>query len=105
MRVIAFIEDEEVIKKILKELNLWDINRKPRPVATAPPPDGSTLYDDAFQPRSEDYVSDPDLCASGALSTGIILLTRIISEPNLSIRQKFLKHQWVKFQFLLTTEF
>jgi len=30
MRVIAFINDEDVIRKILKHLNLWDIKRKPR---------------------------------------------------------------------------
>lgn len=37
MRVIAFIEDSGVIKKILKHLSLWDIKRKPRPTANAPP--------------------------------------------------------------------
>ncbi len=34
MRVIAFIHDEDVIRKILKHLNLWDVKRKlppPRP--------------------------------------------------------------------------
>ena len=29
MKILAFIEDEEVIRKILKHLSLWD--RKPRP--------------------------------------------------------------------------
>ncbi len=37
IRVIAFIEDEDVIKKILKHLDLWDVKRKPRPTANAPP--------------------------------------------------------------------
>jgi len=45
MRVIAFIEDEDVIKKILKHLRLpacashadrWDIKRKPAPRANGP---------------------------------------------------------------------
>ena len=38
MRVIAFIEDEDVIKKILKHLGLWDIKRKPQPLANVYPP-------------------------------------------------------------------
>ncbi|HIJ54570.1 MAG TPA: hypothetical protein HPQ03_00450 [Deltaproteobacteria bacterium] len=81
MRVIAFIEDEEVIKKILKHLTLWNIKRKPPPKATftrlwrAPPYDELPSFDDALQPRSEEYVRDPDLCASGVLSARIISLT------------------------------
>jgi hypothetical protein len=31
MKIIAFIEDEEVVKKILKHLDLWD--RKTRPTS------------------------------------------------------------------------
>lgn len=31
MRVIAFIEDPDVIKKILNHLDLWLIKRKPQP--------------------------------------------------------------------------
>ncbi len=38
MRVIAFIEDPDVIKKILKHLDLWDVKRKPRPMANVYPP-------------------------------------------------------------------
>jgi hypothetical protein len=34
MKVIGIIEDEEVIKKILKHLNLWDIKTRPPPKAT-----------------------------------------------------------------------
>jgi hypothetical protein len=37
MRVIAFIEDQAVIKKILMHLGLWNVKRKPRPLAHAPP--------------------------------------------------------------------
>jgi len=37
MRVIAFIENEDVIRKILKHLGLWEVKRKPRPRANAPP--------------------------------------------------------------------
>jgi hypothetical protein len=38
MRVIAFIEDDDVIKKNLKHLGLWDIKRKPSPRANVYPP-------------------------------------------------------------------
>jgi hypothetical protein len=35
MRIIAFIEDEEVIKKILKHLGLWDLEARSPPRAKA----------------------------------------------------------------------
>lgn len=38
MRVIVFIEDPDVIKKILKHLGLWDAKRKPRPTGNVNPP-------------------------------------------------------------------
>ena len=31
MRILVFIEDEEVIEKILKHLGLWDLKVKPPP--------------------------------------------------------------------------
>ena len=34
MRILAFIEDQEVIKKILKHLGLWEIRARPPPRAT-----------------------------------------------------------------------
>ena len=33
MRVISVIEDPDVMEKILKHLGLWDVKRKPQPVA------------------------------------------------------------------------
>ena len=56
MRIIAFIEDEEVIKKILRHLGLWEVKRKPRPRANAPPfiPDSYPI------PPVDDYVIDSD---------------------------------------------
>ena len=36
MRIFAFIEDEEVIEKILKHLGLWDIMVRPPPKVKAP---------------------------------------------------------------------
>jgi hypothetical protein len=37
MKVISVIEDEDVIKKILKHLNLWDVKTRPPPKAIGPP--------------------------------------------------------------------
>jgi hypothetical protein len=37
MKILSFIEDPEIIKKILKHLDLWDLKSKPLPRASAPP--------------------------------------------------------------------
>ena len=37
MKVISMIEDEEIIKKILKHLGLWEVKARPPPKATGPP--------------------------------------------------------------------
>jgi HrpA-like RNA helicase len=60
MRVIAFIEDSAVIKKILKHLDLWEIKRKPRPIANAPPIEVFPAYDEQPVPSVDDYIIDPD---------------------------------------------
>ncbi len=38
-KIISFIEDEQLVKKILKHLDLWDVKRKPPPCANGPPPE------------------------------------------------------------------
>jgi hypothetical protein len=42
------MEDEEVIKKILKQLGLWDIKTRPPPRAIAPP--GNIQIDPSARP-------------------------------------------------------
>jgi hypothetical protein len=37
MRVISFIEGQDVIKRILKHLGLWEVKPRPPPKATGPP--------------------------------------------------------------------
>ena len=61
MHIIAFIENPDVMKKILKHLGLWDVKRKPRPVANAPPIDVFPAYDEQPGPSADDYIRDPDL--------------------------------------------
>ena len=36
MRIIVFIEDEELIKKILKHVGLWDLKVRPPPKVKVP---------------------------------------------------------------------
>ena len=57
MKILSFIEDPEVIKKILKHLGLWDIKARPPPKATATPPDFHIDYSDSQVPPCEDYRS------------------------------------------------
>jgi len=37
MKILSFIEDPEIIKKVLKHLDLWDSKSKPLRRANAPP--------------------------------------------------------------------
>ena len=67
MRIISFIEDPEVIKKILNHLGLWSAKTKPPPRANAPPVEIHLDYSrrgvgpsgpeaDSQIPPSEDYL-------------------------------------------------
>jgi len=56
MKIISFIENEEVIKKILKHLGLWKVKARPPPRANASPPDVQIDYSDSQVPTSEDYL-------------------------------------------------
>jgi len=59
--IIAFIEDDEVIKKILKHLGLWEVKARPPPRVNPSPPNIHIDYSDSQVPTSEDYLYyDPD---------------------------------------------
>ena len=61
MRILAFIEDPEIIKKILKHLDLWDLKARPPPRANAPPSNIHVDKSDSQVPPCEDYLyCDPD---------------------------------------------
>jgi len=61
MKIISFIENEEVIKKILKHLGLWEVKARPPPRVNASPPDVYIDYSDFQVPPCEDYLyRDPD---------------------------------------------
>lgn len=56
MWVIAFIENEDVIKQFLKHLGWWEIKRKPRPKANAQP----IIPDSYHIPSVDDYLINAD---------------------------------------------
>jgi hypothetical protein len=61
MSILAFIEDEEVVEKILKHLGLWDRKARPPPKANAPPINVHIDYSDSQVTPCEDYLyGDPD---------------------------------------------
>ncbi len=61
MRILSFIEDQEVIKTILKHLGLWLVTRKPAARANAPPRAFHTEYSDAqIPPPAESLYLDPE---------------------------------------------
>ena len=71
MKVISVIEDEEVIKKILKHLGLWAVKSRPPPKgANAPPPEIHTDYCYSQVPLSEDHLyRDPEYPIEGYTSS------------------------------------
>ena len=61
MKIISFIEDEEVIEKILKHLGLWDLKARPPPKAKAPSLTISIDDSDSQVPFSTPpFYPDPD---------------------------------------------
>ena len=59
MRIIAFIEEEEIIKKIPKHLGLWDIEDRPPPKEAKAQPkciESYIDYSDSQLPPSDNYL-------------------------------------------------
>ena len=59
MRVIAFIEQAEVIRKILEQLGLWGNRRKPLAKANAPPALTVAENVEGSLPTVDDQMVDP----------------------------------------------
>jgi hypothetical protein len=57
MKIISFIEDSEIIKKILKHLDLWEVGRKPPARAHSPPTESFIIYDESSSPCAGDYLT------------------------------------------------
>ena len=60
MKIISFIEDQQIIKKILQHLDLWHVKRKPPARANGPPADTIIIYDESSAPSADDYIIDAD---------------------------------------------
>jgi len=61
MRILAFIEQPEIIKKILKHLGLWERKARPPPKTNAPQPNLHIDKSDSQVPHCEDYLfHDPE---------------------------------------------
>ena len=58
MKIIAWIEQEQIVKKILKHVGLWDVQKKPPPKANAPP--GLPVIDYVDIQYSDENYCDPD---------------------------------------------
>ncbi len=69
MRIISLIDDAEIIKKILKHLDLCEVGRKPPARANSPPTESLIIYDESSSPCADDYIIDADR-STLRLSTG-----------------------------------
>jgi hypothetical protein len=69
MRIIAFIEDRQIVKKILQHLDLWHVKPKPPPRANDPPAEAFIIYNESSSPSADDYIIDADRTTL-RLSTG-----------------------------------
>ena len=56
MRVISFIEDQDIIKKTLKHLGLWEVNPRPPPRM----PKAQPLYTEPYIDYSDSQVPPSD---------------------------------------------
>jgi len=58
MKIISVVEDNEVVKKILKHLGLWDSKPRPPPKPKHAAEKTETLIDDSFSqlPASDNYL-------------------------------------------------
>jgi hypothetical protein len=78
MRIIGFIEDKQLIQKILKHLGLWDLNVRPTPKAKGPsvtisiddsnsqvPFSVTSFYSDPDYPMDSNRISNPCLGGPG----------------------------------------
>ena len=60
MRILSFIDDSEIVRKILKHLGWWDVKRKQPPRAHGPPTEPFIIYDQSSSPSADDYIIDVD---------------------------------------------
>ena len=57
MRIIAFIENQQIVKKILQHLDLCHVKRKPPARANDPPTQAIIIFDDCSAPDADAYLT------------------------------------------------
>jgi hypothetical protein len=65
----VFIENQQIVKKILQHLDLWHVKRLPPPRSNDPPFEAIIIYDESSSPGADDYIIDADR-STLRLSTG-----------------------------------
>ena len=60
MRMISFIQDYLLVKKILNHLDLWEVKPKPAPCANSPPAGAFIINNQSSSPSADDYIIDAD---------------------------------------------
>jgi hypothetical protein len=60
MRIIAFIEDQQIVKKILQHIDAWHVKQKPPARANDPPTQAIIIFDDTSAPDADAYLIDAD---------------------------------------------
>ena len=84
MKIISFIEDEEVIKKILKHLGLWEMKARPPPKPKASLVTMHFDYSDSQISFADSFYADPDYPISKLMGL-LILFGRIGDRVGLPI--------------------
>jgi hypothetical protein len=83
MRVISFIEDQNVIKKILKHLNLWEVKPRPPPRMSKAQPSYTEPhidYSDSQVPPSDNgFYVGPVLSTPMVRRVGEVMFTRFLN--------------------------
>jgi len=86
MKILSFIEDSEIIKKILKHLDLWDLKSKPLPRANVPPNNIEPHLDYShrgvgpYGPEADSQLPPPARQCQ-ALAGGSLSLRRVSDSP------------------------
>jgi hypothetical protein len=69
MRIVAFIEEGDVIRRILEYLNLWDVSARPPPKLAMPPPETILVIDEETAGYEDTQVIEKSYLREGRIST------------------------------------
>jgi hypothetical protein len=100
-RIIAFIEDKQLVKKILKHMGLWDIKRKPPPWVNVvhPPMEEPARWsliicDDPSSPSADDPASPLILRSTGAICLLMLHRTGYLIDADRSTQRHSTGGSW-----------